>query len=150
MAEKIVGDLLDLALEDELNVELASGKDFLEALSNKVRQLGREILDVEFKIDKKLLFFSIETKKINDELFAQKVIKLIDNLTYEFFFQKSKNLSQSNWCAKYMLFSSYISSHKVQSLQFTWFKNLFRHKICPCFICESYYTEAQCRKAAQP
>ena len=88
MAEKIVGDLLDLALEDELNVELVNGKDFLEALSNKVRQLGREILDVEFKIDKKLLFFSIETEKNNDELFAQKVIKLIDNLTYEFFFSK--------------------------------------------------------------
>lgn len=90
MAEKIVSDISDLALEDELNDELANGKDFLEALKNKVRQLGGEILNVEFKVDNKLLFFSIETKKINDESFARELIKLIDNLTYEFFFKNLK------------------------------------------------------------
>ena len=142
MAEKIVSDISDLALEDELNDELANGKDFLEALKNKVRQLGGEILNVEFKVDNKLLFFSIETKKINDESFARELIKLTDNLTYEFFFKNLKiYLNQIG--VQNMLFSSYISSRKVQSLQFTWFKNLFRHKICPCFICESYHMKSQ-------
>ena len=138
MAEKIVSDLSDLAIDDEMN----AGKLFLQAVGDKVRQF-EQVLIIECKADRRLLFFSIETKKINDEAFAKELIKSVDDLTFLYFFKQSKNLSQSNWCAKYMLFSSYISSRKVQSIQFTWFKNLFRHKICPCFICDSYYKEAQ-------
>ena len=139
MAEKIVSDLSDVTLEDD---EMVSGSFFLQAVSDKVRQLDKVSI-VECKTDRRLLFFSIETPRINDIAFANELIKLIDELTFLYFFKKTKNLSQENWCAKYMLFSSFIVSRKVQSIQFTWFKNLFRHKICPCFICDSYYKEAQ-------
>ena len=139
MAEKIVSDLSDVTLEDD---EMVSGSFFLQAVSDKVRQLDKVSI-VEYKTDRRLLFFSIETPRINDIAFANELIKLIDELTFLYFFKKPKNLSQENWCAKYMLFSSFIVSRKVQSIQFTWFKNLFRHKICPCFICDTYYKEAQ-------
>ena len=143
MAEKIVSDISDLALEDELNDELANGKDFLEALKNKVRQLGGEILNVEFKVDNKLLFFSIETKKINDESFARELIKLIDNLTYEFFFKNLKiylnQIGVQNIC--FFLVTFHLVKFNLCSLLGSkTFLDIKRH---PCFICESYHMKSQ-------
>ena len=58
-------------------------------LHDKVRQF-EEVLGVKYKGDKKLLFFSVETEKINDEVFANKLIKLIDHFTFLFFFKNLK------------------------------------------------------------
>ena len=135
MEEKIVSKLDDLAIEDEDNENIA--EVFLKELHNKVRQF-EEILNIEHKIDQRLIYFSFETKKLKSEPLATRIIDLIDDQVFFFFFQKPKNLSQLNWCAKYMLYSDFIHSCNVQSIQFYWFKNLFRHKFCSCFICISY------------
>lgn len=135
MEEKIVSKLDDLAIEDEDNENIA--EVFLKELHNKVRQF-EEILNIEHKIDQRLIYFSFETKKLKSEPLATRIIDLIDDQVFFFFFQKPKNLSQLNWCAKYMLYSDFIHFRNVQSIQFYWFKNLFRHKFCPCFICISY------------
>ena len=140
MAEKIVSKLDDVAIndkdsndyDDENVVEV-----FLKELHNKVRQF-EEVSNVEYKVDRRLIYFSLETKKLKCEQLATKIIDLIDDQVFFFFFQKSKNLSKLNWCAKYMLYSDFINSRKVQLIQFYWFQNFFRHKICPCFICDSY------------
>ena len=58
-------------------------------LYDKLRQF-EEVLGVKYKGDKKLLFFSVETEKINDEVFANKLIKLIDHFTFLFFFKNLK------------------------------------------------------------
>ena len=53
MAEKIVSDLSDVTLEDD---EMVSGSFFLQAVSDKVRQLDKVSI-VECKTDRRLLFF---------------------------------------------------------------------------------------------
>lgn len=61
MEEKIVSKLDDLAIEDEDNENIAEA--FLKELHNKVRQF-EEILNIEHKIDQRLIYFSFERKKI--------------------------------------------------------------------------------------
>lgn len=61
MEEKIVSKLDDLAIEDEVNENIA--EVFLKELHNKVRQF-EEILNIEHKIDQRLIYFSFERKKI--------------------------------------------------------------------------------------
>lgn len=61
MEEKIVSKLDDLAIEDEDNEDIA--EVFLKELHNKARQF-EEILNIEHKIDQRLIYFSFERKKI--------------------------------------------------------------------------------------
>ena len=61
MEEKIVSKLDDLAIEDEDNENIAEA--FLKELHNKVRQF-EEILNIEHEIDRRLIYFSFERKKI--------------------------------------------------------------------------------------
>lgn len=61
MEEKIVSKLDDLAIEGEDNENIA--EVFLKELHNKVRQF-EEILNIEHKIDQRLIYFSFERKKI--------------------------------------------------------------------------------------
>ena len=89
MAERIVSKLDDLAIDvDNENVV----EVFLKELHNKVRQF-EEISNVEYKVDQKLTYFSLETKKLKSEQLGTKIIDLIDVQVFFFFFQKSKNLS---------------------------------------------------------
>ena len=64
----------------------------------------------------------MKEKKLKSEPLATRIIDLIDDQVFFFFFQKPKNLSQLNWCAKYMLYSDFIHFRNVQSIQFYWFK----------------------------
>ena len=138
MAEKIVSKLNNLAINDNDSDDDKDIREvFLKELHNKVRQF-EEISNVEYRVDNRLLYFSLETKKFRCERLATTIIDLIDDHVYLFFFQKSKNLAKLGWCAMYMLHSDFIRSRNVQLIQFIWFQNLFRHKICPCFICDSY------------
>ena len=138
MAEKIVSKLNNLAINDNDSDDDKDIREvFLKELHNKVRQF-EEIYNVEYRVDNRLLYFSLETKKFRCERLATTIIDLIDDHVSLFFFQKSKNLAKLGWCAKYMLHSDFIRSRDVQLIQFIWFQNLFRHKICPCFICDSY------------
>ena len=89
MAERIVSKLDDLAIDvDNENVV----EVFLKELHNKVRQF-EEISNVEYKVDQKLTYFSLETKKLKSEQLGTKIIDLIDVQVFFFFFQKPKNLS---------------------------------------------------------
>ena len=89
MAERIVSKLDDLAIDvDNENVV----EVFLKELHNKVRQF-EEISNVEYKVDQKLTYFSLETKKLKSEQLGTKKIDLIDVQVFFFFFQKPKNLS---------------------------------------------------------
>ena len=89
MAERTVSKLDDLAIDvDNENVV----EVFLKELHNKVRQF-EEISNVEYKVDQKLTYFSLETKKLKSEQLGTKIIDLIDVQVFFFFFQKPKNLS---------------------------------------------------------
>ena len=83
--------------------------------------------------------------------FLQDVIELIvwfcdDHLKKEFF--SLNGLAQFGWCEKYMLYSDFSvklpSRLKTPVVQFIWFRSLYRHKLCPCFICESFKSKYDC------
>ena len=112
----------------------------------KVRQL-EGIFNVEYKFGDRLLFFSLETQKIGSEELAEKLIDLVDKHAKFFFFQRSENLSKIHWCTKYMLHSDLRANsiqfnvRNIRVIQFVWFRNIFRHKICQCIICSEFKKE---------
>ena len=146
--EKIVSELEGLAIvaKEEEEEKLDIKEVFLKKLQYKVRQL-EGVFNVEYKFGDRLLFFSIETQKLRREELAKKLIDLVDDHTKFFFFQRQENLSIIGWCAKYMLHSDLRANsiqfnvRNIRVIQFVWFRNIFRHKICHCFICSEFKKE---------
>ena len=109
---------------------------------NLDRKLSAKFKDciIEFDVSEKLISFSFETYILNSRPLAEKLIDTVDDhLRKEFFL--SNGLAKLGWCAKYMLHSDTSckpNGLKTQVVQFTWFRNLYRHKLCPCFICDSF------------
>ena len=77
---------------------------------------------------------------------AEKLIDTVDDhLKQELF--SATGLANLGWCAKYMLHSDIShkpNGFKTQVVQFIWFRNLYRHKMCPCFICDSFKSKYDC------
>ena len=91
MAEKIVSKLDNLAINDNDSDDNKDIREvFLKELHNKVRQF-EEISNVEYGLDNRLLYFSLETKKFRCERLATTIIDLIhDHVSLLFFFKYLK------------------------------------------------------------
>ena len=144
MAKKLDSELKRLDIKKEVEGENADlTETFLKELQNKVKHIDG-ILNIDYKFGDKILYFSLETQKIQSEEIARKLIDLVDDHSKHFFLKKDKNLSQLHWCAKYMLHSDLrpnsiaFNVRNTKIIEFVWFKNIFRHKICSCFICSEY------------
>lgn len=88
MAEKIVSKLDNLAINDNDSDDNKDIREvFLKELHNKVRQF-EEISNVEYRVDNRLLYFSLETKTFRCERLATTIIDLIDDHVSFFFFSK--------------------------------------------------------------
>ena len=94
------------------------------------------------KIQEKTL--QIFLRSINSRI---KVIDTVDDHLKKNFFSPN-GLAQFGWCAKYVLYSDFsvklLNKLKTQVVQFIWFRNLYRHKLCPCFICDSFKSKYDC------
>ena len=114
-------------------------EEFLLSLSNKLRQKFTDC-EIAFDIHQKLISFSFETFVLNSKPLAEKLIDTVDdNIKKEFF--SSQGLAELGWCSKYLLHSLVsrtANGIKTQLVQFLWFRNLYRHKLCPCFVCDSF------------
>ena len=102
---------------------------------------------IEIDVSEKLLRFSFATHILKSTMLAEKLIDTVDDhLKKEFF--SPNGLSQFGWCVKYMLHSDFsvkLSNRlKTQVVQFIWLRNLYRHKLCPCFICDSFKIKHDC------
>lgn len=144
---EIVSDLQNLTIDvvsnEQLHEETKAGESFLLILCDKVKQL-KDVSIVGCEAQKLLLYFSIQIPKIYSHTleFPNKVIKLIDDTVFIYFFkEKPKNLSSLNWCSKYLLHSFFRKEKQVNTLQFYWFKKRVRGEDCSCFICKSYHME---------
>ena len=102
---------------------------------------------IEIDVSEKLLHFSFETHILKSTLLAEKLIDTVDDHLKKGFFSPN-GLAQFGWCAKYMLYSDFSvklpNRLKMQVVQFVWFRNLYRHKLCPCFICDSFKSKYDC------
>ena len=114
------------------------GKEFLLKLEQKVSFKFKDCI-IEIDVSEKVLQFSFQTYVLRSKVLAEKLIVTVeDHLKKEFF--SSNGLAQFGWCSKYMLHSDIVSNelNKTQVVQIMWFRNLYRHKLCPCFICDSF------------
>ena len=149
MAKKpsIVDEVQGLKLDEgETSVEekVNSGKEFLIKLDQKVSAKFKDCI-IEINAGEKLLSFSFETHILRSKVLAEKLIDTVDDhLKNEFF--SPNGLAQFGWCSKYMLYSNIVPNKliKTQVVQFIWFRNLYRHKLCPCFICDSFKSKYDC------
>ena len=120
-------------------------KEFLLNLDRKLRAKFKDCI-IEFNVSEKLISFSFETYILNSRPLAEKLIDTVDDhLKKEFF--PSNGLAKLGWCAKYILHSDTSrkpNGLKTQVVQFTWSRNLYRHKLCPCFICDSFKNKYNC------
>ena len=123
------------------------GKEFLIKLDQKVSAKFKDCI-IEIDVSEKVLRFSFETHVLRSRVLAEKLIDTVDDhLKKEFF--SPNGLAQFGWCAKYMLYSDFSvklpNRLKTQVVQFIWFRNLYRHKLCPCFICDSFKSKYDCQ-----
>ena len=126
------------SVEEKERVE--PGKEFLIKLDQKVSAKFKDCI-IETDVSEKVLRFSFETHVLRSRVLAEKLIDTVDDhLKKEFF--SPNGLAQFGWCSKYMIHSDFSvkvpNKFKTQVVQFTWFRNLYRHKLCPCFICDSF------------
>ena len=120
-------------------------KEFLLSLSNKLNQKFPDC-EIAFDIHEKLISFSFETFILNSKPLAEKLIDTVDDHIKKEFFS-SQGLGESALCTKYMLHSEVCgraNGIKTQLVQFIWFRNLYRHKLCPCFVCDSFGKKYDC------
>ena len=121
-------------------------KEFPLKLDQKVSAKFKDCV-IEIDVSEKLLRFSFETHILKSTVLAEKLINTVDDhLKKESF--SPNGLAQFGWCAKYMLHSNFSvklpNRLKTQVVQFIWFRNLYRHKLCPCFICDSFKSKYDC------
>ena len=120
-------------------------KEFLIKLDQKVSAKFKDCI-IEIDASEKLLSFSFETHILKSRVLAEKLIDTVDDhLKKEFF--SPNGLVQFGWCSKYMLHSDFSivpNRLKTQVVQFICFRNLYRHKLCPCFICDSFKSIYDC------
>ena len=114
------------------------GKEFAIKLDQKVSAKLKDCI--------KVLRFSFETHVLRSRALAETLINTVgDYLKKEFV--SPNGLAQFGWCSKYMLHSDFSivpNRLKTQVVQFIWFRNLYRHKLCPCFICDSFKSKYDC------
>ena len=147
MAEKpsLVDDFQSLLKTDETEKAVEEKKvdprkEFLIKLDQKGSAQFKDCI-IEIDMSEKVLSFSFETYILKSKVLAEKLIDTVDDhLKKEFF--SPNGLAQFGWCSKYMIHSDFSvkvpNKFKTQVVQFTWFRNLYRHKLCPCFICDSF------------
>ena len=120
-------------------------KEFLLNLDRKLSAKFEGCI-IEIDISEKLISFSFETHILNSTPLAEKLIDTVDDhLKQELF--SATGLANLGWCAKCMLHSDISrkpNGLKTQVVQFIWFRNLYRHKMCPCFICDSFKSKYDC------
>ena len=138
MAEKpsMVENFQSLKLDEAERAN--SGKEFLIKLDQKISSEFKDCI-IEIDVSEKLLSFSFQTYVLRSKVLAEKLIDTVDDhLKKEFF--SPNGLAQFVWCSKYMLHSDIVPNKliKTQVVQFIWFRNLYRHKLCPCFIWDSF------------
>ena len=129
------------SLEEKENVN--PRKEFPLKLDRKVSAKFKDCI-IEIDVSEKLLRFSHILKST---ALAEKLIDTVDDhLKKEFF--SPNGLAQFGWGSKYMLHSDFSvkvpNRLKTQVVQFIWFRNLYRHKLCPCFICDSFQIKHDC------
>ena len=122
------------------------GKKFLIKLDQNVSAKFKDCI-IEIDASKKVLRFSFETHVLRPRVLAAKLIDTVDDhLKKEFC--SPNGLALFGWCAKYMLYSDFSvklpNRHKTQVVQFIWFRNLYRHKPCPRFTCDSFKSKYDC------
>ena len=122
------------------------GKEFLIKLNQKVSAKFKDCI-FEINMSEKLLRFPFETHILKSRALANELIDTVDDhLKKEFF--SPNGLAQFGCNAKYMLHSDFSvkvpSRLKTQVVQFIWFRNLYRHKLCLCFICDSFKSKYDC------
>ena len=153
MAEKpsIVDEFQDLKLDEaekptsvEEKERANPGKEFLIKLDQKVSSKFKDCI-IEIDVSEKVLRFSFQTYVLSSKVLAEKLIDTVDDHLKKEFFSPS-GLAQFGWCSKYMLHSDIVPNKliKTQIVQFIWFRNLYRHKLCPCFICDSFKSKYDC------
>ena len=132
------------SLEEKESVD--PRKEFLLKLDQKVSAKLKDCI-IEIDVSEKLLRFSFETHILKSTLLAEKLINTVDDHLKKDFFSPN-GLVHFGWCAKYMLHSDFSvklpNRLKTQVVQFIWFRNLYRHKLCPCFICDSFKSKYYC------
>ena len=138
MAEKpsMVENFQSLKLDEAERAN--SGKEFLIKLDQKISSEFKDCI-IEIDVSEKLLSFSFQTYVLRSKVLAEKLIDTVDDhLRKEFF--SSNGPAQFGLCSKYMLHSDIVRNKliKMQVVQFIWFRNLYRHKLCPCFIWDSF------------
>ena len=144
MAEKpsMVENFQSLKLDEAESAN--SGKEFLIKLDQKISSEFKDCI-IEIDVSEKLLSFSFQTYVLRSKVLAEKLIDTVDDHIKKEFFSPN-GLAQFGWCSKYMLHSDIVPNKliKTQVVQFIWFRNLYRHKLCPCFICDSFKSKYDC------
>ena len=135
------------SLEEKERVD--PGKEFLIKLDQKVSAKFKDCI-IEIDVSEKVLRFSFETHVLRSRVLAEKLLDTVDDHLKKEFFSPNV-LVQFGWCAKYMLHSDFSvklpNRLKMQVVQFIWFRNLYRHKLCPCFVCDSFKSKYDCQYA---
>ena len=155
MAEKpsLVDEFQSLKLDEaeksssvEEKKRVDPGKEFLIQLDPKVSAKFKDCI-IEIDVSEKVLRFSFETYVLRLKVLAEKLIDTVDDHLKKEFFSPNE-LAQFGWCSKHMLHSDFSivpnKLIKTQGVQFIWFQNLYRHKLCPSFICDSFKSKNDC------
>ena len=134
--EKKIAENTDKLIRSEIFNTLC--QQFLESLCHKIEQIGLvEVVSRDF--NNNFINFSCKIPKINpsDTQIAHSVIKIVDEVSLDFFFKKQTHLHLFNFCSKYFMFSQFSNEQQNNLINFNWSRNKFeQNKICYCFTCK--------------
>ena len=139
-----------------LGNDLSYGENFLNYV---IEKFAKELKDCEvsFYLHRKKMSICCETLTMKENI-ARKLLKIIDRLMDEHFFQTT-GLRELGWCAHYILdrwslhyYAEYKKEllRKTEVTQFYWFNNLLNRaskrqlvtktEVCNCLYCQFFMT----------
>ena len=152
-------DFLTKKLEEiKISEDIFLGKDlsyeekFLNSVIEKIEQ-EIEDCEVSYYLNKKHMTICYESLTMTETI-ARKLLKMVDWLMEEHFFQKN-GLGELGWCSNYMLDKRSVNYckdqqvfKKTETVEFYWFNNFLNRfdkqqfvtevKVCNCMHCQFF------------
>ena len=128
-----------------LGKDLSYEEKFLNSVIKKIEQ-KIEDCEVSYCLNKKYMTICYESLTMTETI-ARKLLKMVDWLMDEYFFQKN-DLRELGWCSNYMLDKRSVNYCKDQqvfkknkTVEFYWFNNsqfVTEVEVCNCMHCRFF------------
>ena len=128
-----------------LGKDLSYEEKFLNSVIEKIEQ-KIEDCEVSYCLNKKYMTICYESLTMTETI-ARKLLKMVDWLMDEYFFQKN-DLRELGWCSNYMLDKRSVNYCKDQqvfkknkTVEFYWFNNsqlVTEVEVCNCMHCRFF------------